>query len=99
VNSPLRLLSTNGILEPTQKPPRSPKCNFGKNEFSIENSTQFSLENITNLQIFDFVCNLPHGDQNKSVIGNLKTNVQNLAPGKLSYFDLEILQDLLIAWT
>jgi len=49
VNSPLRLLSINGILEPTQKPPRSPKCNFGKIEFSIENSAQFSLENITNL--------------------------------------------------
>jgi len=49
MNSPLGLFFTNGILEPTQTPPRSPKCNFGRGEFSIENSTQFSLENTTNL--------------------------------------------------
>jgi hypothetical protein len=47
----------------------------------------------------DSVCNLPHEDKNKFVVGNLETDVRNSTHGKLSYFDLEILQDLLIAWT
>jgi hypothetical protein len=60
LNSPLGLLSTNGILEPTQTPPRSPKCNLEEVNFPMKLQPNSHQKDTIDLWVLNSICNLPY---------------------------------------